>query len=766
MKFRFQWLFFLTVLNLIVIMPALTQTGTPLLKIVVDENGNKQIFDMQGNEVGVHRSQENTMETEKSDEYHCKENGFPPSGFLQSIKPESDEKNLLLNMQVQSQAEPTRCVPDYVITDSEIPLTRPIEFGGSSGPPICFNILESDHPEALLHVETYKLHKTPLNPGPNLTAVATSCSFIYSNPNLTINVRVQNNGTSSCGATSYLAYYLSLNTSISYTDKYIGHDLISNLASGATEDETIIVNLSTRQGVTAGTYYVAFIIDLQNDVIEDNEYDNAWYYSSPQISAPSGPAAPNLTQRSGTGNFSYAPPNLSINASIQNYGNAAAGSSELGYYLSTNTIFSGSDYLVGTDYVSSLAVGGYSNESITVDLNTVSGLPDGTYYVGYIIDHTGQVSESCTIDNYWHWNSPTINYVQKPDLIVQDVTILDNIGPLITYNYTIKNQGTVGTTVSFVNHIYLSPNTTISTGDYFIDSWFHSSTVPAGGSYTSATLNTDVTGIVPIGSYYLGVITDGNGAIDESNENNNTGYESSPQVMIKPNLTYDPANCSYTFSDPNLEIHVRTVNNSSYNSGASRVGYYLSVNNTIGTNDYRLASDHVSDLAPGAHQDNSCSINVRTATTVPALPVGTYTYHVGFIVDYQNSVDEYNENDNSGCSPSTITFLHTDVQKDPNQSLPDDFVLRQNVPNPFNPITRIEFDLPATANVTLSVYNMNGIEMNKFVLGMLSAGTHMVEWNGRDESGIRVASGMYLYRIEAKTKGKIFVDVKKMIFMK
>jgi hypothetical protein len=233
-----------------------------------------------------------------------------------------------------------------------------------------------------------------------------------------------------------------------------------------------------------------------------------------------------------------------------------------------------------------------------------------------------------------------------------------------------------------------------------------------------------------------------------------------------PNLTFDPAHCSYTFSDPDLQIDVRTINNSSENSGASRIGYYLSSDNTIGTNDYRIASHHVSELTPGAYEDNSCNINVRTAATVPALPVGTHTYYIGFVIDYQNSVNEFEENDNSCCLMPSITFLHTDVKNNPNQPLQDDFVLRQNVPNPFNPDTRIEFDLHKSANVVLFIYDINGNEIKRYAPEFLSAGTHTLEWNGQKESGDRVASGMYFYRIEAKTKEKTFVDVKKMIFMK
>jgi len=90
--------------------------------------------------------------------------------------------------------------------------------------------------------------------------------------------------------------------------------------------------------------------------------------------------------------------------------------------------------------------------------------------------------------------------------------------------------------------------------------------------------------------------------------------------------------------------------------------------------------------------------------------------------------------------------------------LPKDYVLYQNYPNPFNPTTTIRFALPKDGNVTLNVYNMLG----ELVAGLIDnkvyeAGYHEVEFVGS-----AVASGVYIYRIQAGE----FVVSKKMILMK
>jgi len=81
------------------------------------------------------------------------------------------------------------------------------------------------------------------------------------------------------------------------------------------------------------------------------------------------------------------------------------------------------------------------------------------------------------------------------------------------------------------------------------------------------------------------------------------------------------------------------------------------------------------------------------------------------------------------------------------RDLPLDFALRQNAPNPFNPITTIRYELPQDANVRIDVYNVAGRLVRTIVDGPVRAGYSEVIWDGRDAGGRRVASGVYLYRM-------------------
>lgn len=92
-------------------------------------------------------------------------------------------------------------------------------------------------------------------------------------------------------------------------------------------------------------------------------------------------------------------------------------------------------------------------------------------------------------------------------------------------------------------------------------------------------------------------------------------------------------------------------------------------------------------------------------------------------------------------------------------SLPLTYAMYQNYPNPFNPSTTIAFDLPEVANVRLVIFNIMGQEVRTLYSGQIAAGKHRMLWNGMDNSGHSVSSGVYVYRIEAGH----FVSTKKML---
>ncbi|MDZ4122014.1 MAG: FlgD immunoglobulin-like domain containing protein, partial [Candidatus Cloacimonadaceae bacterium] len=73
--------------------------------------------------------------------------------------------------------------------------------------------------------------------------------------------------------------------------------------------------------------------------------------------------------------------------------------------------------------------------------------------------------------------------------------------------------------------------------------------------------------------------------------------------------------------------------------------------------------------------------------------------------------------------------------------------LYPNFPNPFNPDTNIRFSLAKHGNIDLSIYNLKGQKVKTLASGMMNAGNHQVVWNGMDDNGRSVSSGVYYYRL-------------------
>jgi hypothetical protein len=95
-------------------------------------------------------------------------------------------------------------------------------------------------------------------------------------------------------------------------------------------------------------------------------------------------------------------------------------------------------------------------------------------------------------------------------------------------------------------------------------------------------------------------------------------------------------------------------------------------------------------------------------------------------------------------------------------SMPKNYILSQNMPNPFNPETEICYALPNDCHVRLTVYNVKGQKVKTLVNGFESTGHKTVRWDGTDENGQKVSSGIYFYRLEAGN----FRQTHKMVLMK
>lgn len=119
--------------------------------------------------------------------------------------------------------------------------------------------------------------------------------------------------------------------------------------------------------------------------------------------------------------------------------------------------------------------------------------------------------------------------------------------------------------------------------------------------------------------------------------------------------------------------------------------------------------------------------------------------------DY-NGANTYVSVTNISAAGATMTAdftvsLLSDVDNEPDEILPGGFVLGQNAPNPFNPITEISFELNRASQVKLSIYNTLGQLVSTLADEYYTAGIHHIVWDGRDDYGSPASSGVYMYEL-------------------
>jgi hypothetical protein len=99
---------------------------------------------------------------------------------------------------------------------------------------------------------------------------------------------------------------------------------------------------------------------------------------------------------------------------------------------------------------------------------------------------------------------------------------------------------------------------------------------------------------------------------------------------------------------------------------------------------------------------------------------------------------------------------------DDNEFMPGEFKLSNNYPNPFNPSTTIAFNLDKAGHTTISIYSVNGQLQRTVVSKQMTAGSHVVTFDGRDDVGNMLASGVYFYKLQSGQK----ITTKKMVLIK
>jgi hypothetical protein len=216
-----------------------------------------------------------------------------------------------------------------------------------------------------------------------------------------------------------------------------------------------------------------------------------------------------------------------------------------------------------------------------------------------------------------------------------------------------------------------------------------------------------------------------------------------------------------------LTLHQLVANPESYEGSLVEVDtlYYAS-----GT--WPAASSNGQIRLTNASKADTVLMFTSSSTNIAGSTARIYPINVvGVISQYSSAATVYNNG--YELEPyDTTNIIHTpgttDVQQDLS-GVPATYILYNSYPNPFNPSTTIQYGLPQQSRVNLRVYSVLGQEIATLVDDIQSASYHRVQWNGRDNNGIQVSSGVYFFRIVAQPldgKASPFTQVRKMMLMK
>jgi hypothetical protein len=191
---------------------------------------------------------------------------------------------------------------------------------------------------------------------------------------------------------------------------------------------------------------------------------------------------------------------------------------------------------------------------------------------------------------------------------------------------------------------------------------------------------------------------------------------------------------------------------------------FVTVYDSSQNKDRYFYNGDILELAHDDYGDDEAVWNKLTFqwSGIPAFPAAAYTVKNIFVDVWGEMTGTFE----GGVYLDEVTAISSTAVRDKPETSPSEFALSANYPDPFNSSTTIEYRLPGEALVSLDVYDVRGIRIRTLVQERKPAGSYTARWDGKDDSNRTVASGIYICRLEVRTKAEIYSDDEKLIFTK
>lgn len=469
-----------------------------------------------------------------------------------------------------------------------------------------------------------------------VTGVNVPSTTLYQGGTYLVDGTIANQGETNLGVS--VGFYLSQFPDVKTSDTKL-YSASIQITAGSSYN--LSHNVTLPSTLSPGIYYLGVFADDTDTYLETNEFNNSWV--APVTVAPVAEGVDLVIPSATVSSTSlYLGGSFKLDATVANYGSQYASWSYGGVYLSTDPEIDTTDALLSSFTINGLYAAEEENINPIIGYIPTTLTPQ-QYYLGVIIDRTNQVAETYEENNAFLIGPVTVGNADI-DVAVTDL-LSTNVSPGKTYHIdmTVANQGSTDD-VSFSVSYYLSPDQTImNAGDVSLGS-FNVYSLPAGGEKTISWDKSFSSNITP-GDYYLIARADGGDQLSETNEDNN--------IFVGPKITVGPWGSDLIVDDATLSDTVVTAGNSLTLNGVAftnqgslgtsssfYIGYYLSQDDVIDTSDIRIYSSY----SGGMSADRTYNYDAVSVVVPSSITPGNY--HLGIIIDYNDSESELDENNN------------------------------------------------------------------------------------------------------------------------
>ena len=316
-----------------------------------------------------------------------------------------------------------------------------------------------------------------------------------------------------------------------------------------------------------------------------------------------------------------------------------------------------------------------------------------------------------------------------PDLTLSEFSLPDTltVGDTFDVNTVVYNTGSESSAATTIAY-YLSTNATFDENDLILSTVHVDSLTKADSTLISTTLT--IPDSIVSKKYGLGIKVDDSNLIEELSEGNNLNYST---FIVKgyPEIYGNKPKAGSEIAASEIEIYAK----------------YRDVIVDVDVNSLQLLIDDI-DVT------DMCNISAGSVTYTPTLQLESGEHNVRLSV----------ANTDGRRANLTWEFTVEGVTKvdNSNPALSHQYILYQNYPNPFNANTYIRYSLDQDSFVELSIFSIEGKKVRTLVDRSASAGLHTILWDGRDDRGVAVSSGVYVYRLKT-IHG---ITVKRLLYLK